>query len=147
MMSKEFLKKLGIVGITFGLSASPLAFADFHEEDEQGQGTVPQETVPGEGGATGTTEGGAGAGAGAGVGEGAGAGGEMGTGAGAGGEMGTGAGAGDMGVGAESDDGFGNDTANDWEEENEEEETTADEWEEENEEEEWEDNGDSDQDW
>lgn len=33
MMSKEFLKKLGIVGITFGLAASPLAFADFHDEE------------------------------------------------------------------------------------------------------------------
>src|SRR5690554_6620058 len=51
MMSKEFLKKLGIVGITFGLSASPLVLADFHEE-EDGQGsTIPQETMPGENGA------------------------------------------------------------------------------------------------
>ena len=47
MMSKEFLKKLGIVGITVGLSASPLAFADFHDEEDD-QGAVPQETVPGE---------------------------------------------------------------------------------------------------
>ncbi|MBE0488672.1 MAG: hypothetical protein IBX53_06300 [Halomonas sp.] len=35
MMSKEFLKKLGIVGITFGLAASPLAFADLHDEEPQ----------------------------------------------------------------------------------------------------------------
>lgn len=50
MMSKEFLKKLGIVGITFGLAASPLAFADFHEEEEEG---VPQEeTAPDAGGNT-----------------------------------------------------------------------------------------------
>ncbi|PMR77147.1 hypothetical protein [Billgrantia endophytica] len=35
MMSKEFLKKLGIVGISLGLTASPLAFADFHEEEQE----------------------------------------------------------------------------------------------------------------
>lgn len=35
MMSKEFLKKLGIVGITFGMAASPLAFGDFHDEEPQ----------------------------------------------------------------------------------------------------------------
>nr|WP_163503586.1 hypothetical protein [Halomonas socia] len=34
MMSKEFLKKLGILGISFGLVASPLAFAEFDEEEE-----------------------------------------------------------------------------------------------------------------
>ncbi|WP_205738506.1 hypothetical protein [Billgrantia endophytica] len=34
MMSKEFLKKLGILGISFGLIASPLAFGDFEEEEE-----------------------------------------------------------------------------------------------------------------
>ncbi len=45
MMSKEFLKKLGIVGITFGLTASPLALADFHDEEEE-QETTPEETAP-----------------------------------------------------------------------------------------------------
>lgn len=48
MMSKEFLKKLGIFGVSFGLITSPLAFADFHEEEEEG---VPQEeTAPDTGG-------------------------------------------------------------------------------------------------
>ncbi|MFY0991245.1 hypothetical protein [Halomonas sp. C05BenzN] len=51
MMSKEFLKKLGIVGITFGLAASPLAFADFHEEEEQ-EGVPQEETAPDAGGNT-----------------------------------------------------------------------------------------------
>lgn len=41
MMKKESLKRLGILGVSFGLMASPLAFADMHEEDEQD--TVPQE--------------------------------------------------------------------------------------------------------
>lgn len=42
-MSKEFLKKLGIAGVSLGLLASPLAFADFHEEEEP----IPQEeTAP-----------------------------------------------------------------------------------------------------
>lgn len=35
MMKTESLKKLGILGVSFGLMASPLAFADMHEEDEQ----------------------------------------------------------------------------------------------------------------
>ena len=35
MMSKEFLKKLGILGISFGLVASPLAFGEFDEEEEE----------------------------------------------------------------------------------------------------------------
>ena len=46
MMSKEFLKKLGIVGITFGLSASPLAMAGFADEEQEGQDTFPAETAP-----------------------------------------------------------------------------------------------------
>lgn len=49
MMSKEFLKKLGIVGITFGLAASPLAFADFHEAEEQ-EGVPQEEPAPNTGG-------------------------------------------------------------------------------------------------
>lgn len=32
MMSKETLRKLGILGVSFGLIASPLAFGDMHEE-------------------------------------------------------------------------------------------------------------------
>ncbi|PRY68283.1 hypothetical protein BCL64_11750 [Halomonas ventosae] len=31
-MSKETLRKLGILGVSFGLIASPLAFGDMHEE-------------------------------------------------------------------------------------------------------------------
>ncbi|MCC5882288.1 MAG: hypothetical protein JJU25_06570 [Halomonas sp.] len=46
MMSKEFLKKLGIVGITFGLSASPLVMAGYHDEEQEGQDTFPEETAP-----------------------------------------------------------------------------------------------------
>lgn len=47
MMSKEFLKKLGVLGVSFGLLASPLTFAGFHEEEEQEP--VPQEeTAPDE---------------------------------------------------------------------------------------------------
>ncbi|PXX96247.1 hypothetical protein [Halomonas sp. LBP4] len=49
MMSKEFLKKLGIFGVSFGLIASPLAFADFHEEEEQ-EGVPQEETAPDAGG-------------------------------------------------------------------------------------------------
>ncbi|HDZ46353.1 hypothetical protein LCGC14_0086560 [marine sediment metagenome] len=39
MMSKELLKKAGILGVTFGLLASPLAFADTtdHSSIEQNQ--------------------------------------------------------------------------------------------------------------
>src|SRR5690554_5376742 len=68
MMSKEFLKKLGIVGITLGLSASPLAFAT--TENQTGdQEVFPEETKPGnqgpgEHGAAGSADNGAGAGAG-----------------------------------------------------------------------------------
>ncbi|MDI5889516.1 hypothetical protein [Halomonas rhizosphaerae] len=32
MMSKETLKRLGILGVSFGLIASPLAFGDMHED-------------------------------------------------------------------------------------------------------------------
>ena len=50
MMTKEFLKKLGIVGITLGLSASPLAFAT--TENQTGdQEVFPEETGPGNQGA------------------------------------------------------------------------------------------------
>ena len=51
MMSKEFLKKLGIVGITFGLSASPLVLADNTAGDEDGE-IYPEETAPGNDGNT-----------------------------------------------------------------------------------------------
>ncbi|SER42226.1 hypothetical protein SAMN04487958_10164 [Vreelandella subterranea] len=43
MMKTESLKKLGILGVSFGLMASPLAFADMHEEDEPNIGTQEQE--------------------------------------------------------------------------------------------------------
>ncbi|APX94648.1 hypothetical protein BWR19_17925 [Halomonas sp. 1513] len=43
MMSKEFLKKVGIVGVSFGLIASPLAFADMHDEEYEPQDPAPQE--------------------------------------------------------------------------------------------------------
>ncbi|MFG6665835.1 hypothetical protein ACGK9R_01845 [Halomonas sp. HNIBRBA4712] len=39
-MKKEALKKLGILGVSFGLMASPLAFAGMEEE------TAPQEPTP-----------------------------------------------------------------------------------------------------
>lgn len=39
MMKKDFFKKLGIVGVSFALISSPLAFADMHEEDEPKTGT------------------------------------------------------------------------------------------------------------
>lgn len=32
MMKKEFSKKLGILGVSFALMSSPLAFADMHED-------------------------------------------------------------------------------------------------------------------
>ncbi|KPQ26854.1 MULTISPECIES: hypothetical protein [unclassified Halomonas] len=39
MMKKDFSKKLGILGVSFALMASPLAFADMHEDDEPKTGT------------------------------------------------------------------------------------------------------------
>ncbi|WP_447527702.1 hypothetical protein [Vreelandella sp. TE19] len=39
-MKKESLKKLGILGVSFGLMVSPLAFAGMEED------TAPQEPVP-----------------------------------------------------------------------------------------------------
>lgn len=42
-MKKDSFKKLGIVGVSFALMASPLAFADMHNEDEPKIGTT-QET-------------------------------------------------------------------------------------------------------
>lgn len=47
MMSKEFLKKLGIVGITFGLSASPLVLAGDTTGEEDSE-VYPEETAPGD---------------------------------------------------------------------------------------------------
>ncbi|WNL40645.1 hypothetical protein RN346_14625 [Halomonas sp. PAMB 3232] len=41
MMKKESLKKLGILGVSFGLMASPMAFAGMEEET-----TTPQEPTP-----------------------------------------------------------------------------------------------------
>lgn len=35
MMSKEFLKRIGVLGVSFGLLASPLAFGDFPKEAEE----------------------------------------------------------------------------------------------------------------
>lgn len=42
MIKKDSLKKLGIVGVSFALMSSPLAFADVHEEDESKAGTRQQ---------------------------------------------------------------------------------------------------------
>lgn len=43
MMSKEFLKTLGVVGVTMGLSASPLALAQQTQQDDfQTQGQTDQ---------------------------------------------------------------------------------------------------------
>ncbi|MGM0984384.1 MAG: hypothetical protein ACQEXG_13315 [Pseudomonadota bacterium] len=41
MLTKEYLRKLGILGVSFGLIVSPLAFGDMHEEpvDPAAQGT------------------------------------------------------------------------------------------------------------
>ncbi|GGY02551.1 hypothetical protein GCM10007160_32950 [Litchfieldella qijiaojingensis] len=49
MMSKEFLKKLSIFGVSFGLITSPLAFGDFHEEEEEDKNPA-QEQVTDDGG-------------------------------------------------------------------------------------------------
>src|SRR5690554_2264998 len=98
MMSREFLKKLGIVGITLGLSASPLAFAT--TENQTGdQEVFPEETGPAGQGPS--EQGGVGTGAGgAGDMEGADGAGEMGSSGGAG-EVGGDAGAaGESGAGA-----------------------------------------------
>ena len=63
MMSKDFLKKAGILGVSFGLMASPLAFAQTDEntaiDDNQGitsedQPMDPQSTGNSEG--SGTTD-------------------------------------------------------------------------------------------
>ncbi|CAN0548024.1 unnamed protein product [Ectocarpus sp. 12 AP-2014] len=45
MMSKELLKKAGILGVTFGLMASPLAFADTtdHPSIDQNQDSMAEE--------------------------------------------------------------------------------------------------------
>lgn len=43
MIKKDSFKKLGIVGVSFALMASPLAFADMHDEEEPKTGTT-QET-------------------------------------------------------------------------------------------------------
>lgn len=45
MMSKELLKKAGILGVTFGLLASPLAFADTtdHSSIDQNQDSMVDE--------------------------------------------------------------------------------------------------------
>src|SRR5690554_2649816 len=96
MMSREFLKKLGIVGITLGLSASPLAFAT--TENQTGdQEVFPEATGPAGQGPS--EQGGVGAG-GAGDMEGADGAGEMGS-SGDAGEVGGDAGAaGESGAGA-----------------------------------------------
>ena len=43
MMKKDSFKKLGILGVSFALMASPLAFAEMQDEDEPKIGTT-QET-------------------------------------------------------------------------------------------------------
>jgi len=45
MMSKELLKKAGILGVSFGLMASPLAFAQTDENTsiDANQGVTPEE--------------------------------------------------------------------------------------------------------
>lgn len=43
-MKKESLKKLGILGVSFGLMASPLAFAGMEGQDEQ-EPTPQEETM------------------------------------------------------------------------------------------------------
>lgn len=48
MMSMELLKKAGILGVTFGLMASPLAFADTtdHSSIEQNQDSMEEPMTP-----------------------------------------------------------------------------------------------------
>jgi hypothetical protein len=50
MMSKELLKKAGILGVTFGLMASPLAFADTtdHSSIEQNQDAMVEDESAGQ---------------------------------------------------------------------------------------------------
>nr|WP_163501228.1 hypothetical protein [Halomonas socia] len=43
MMSKDFLKKIGILGVSFGLIASPLAMAGMDDEEYDPQDPAPQE--------------------------------------------------------------------------------------------------------
>ncbi|MFC3286345.1 hypothetical protein [Litchfieldella rifensis] len=44
MMSREFLKRIGVVGVVLGLTASPLAFAEDTEKEEAIDTTTGQET-------------------------------------------------------------------------------------------------------
>ncbi|NAO98459.1 hypothetical protein FRY77_20910 [Halomonas sp. MG34] len=45
MMKTESLKKLGILGVSFGLMASPLAFAQVDSSDEYEEPTPQEETT------------------------------------------------------------------------------------------------------
>lgn len=45
MMKKESFKKLGIVGVSFALMASPLAFAEMQDEDEPKTGTTQESNL------------------------------------------------------------------------------------------------------
>lgn len=43
MLSKDALKKIGILGVSFGLIASPLAFGEMQEDEFEPQDPAPQE--------------------------------------------------------------------------------------------------------
>lgn len=45
MMKTDYLKKLGILGVSFGLMASPLAFAGMEGSDEEQEPTPQEETT------------------------------------------------------------------------------------------------------
>ena len=53
MTKMDYLKKLGILGVSFGLMASPLAFAEMEGSGEE-QEPAPQEEPMQEGGSEGT---------------------------------------------------------------------------------------------
>lgn len=44
MMKKDSFKKLGILGVSFALMTSPLAFADMHEDEEEPKTGTTQES-------------------------------------------------------------------------------------------------------
>ncbi|WP_308335834.1 hypothetical protein [Halomonas sp. SpR1] len=45
MMKMDYLKKLGILGVSFGLMASPLAFAEMEGSDEEKEPTPQEEPM------------------------------------------------------------------------------------------------------
>lgn len=56
MMKKDSFKKLGIVGVSFALMASPLAFAEMQDDDEPKTGTTQESDINNEEGLTNSSE-------------------------------------------------------------------------------------------